>query len=110
MTSESSAEPTTSTPGPSDSSIAGVEAHHISTAQMDIGRLGIDRGLGCFEHDLIKILTHSGMSWESIQDTVPQITMHVSALLQAALALYISDIANPKTEPKKPESTATSGS
>ncbi len=110
MTSEPSAEPTMSTPGLSDSSTAGVEAQHIATAQMDIGRLGIDRGLGSFERALREILYLNGMSEESMLATSHEIMEHVSALLLASLALYISDTVSQPTEPPKPENTLTSES
>ena len=109
MTSAPSAEPTTSTPGPSDSLTVGAKAH-VDTVQMVIGKLGIDRGLGSFERALREILYLNGMSEESMLATSQEIMEHAWALLQAALALYISDTASQKTELPKPKNTSTSES
>ena len=87
MTSEPSAEPRTSTPGPSDSSTAGSEGL-TGIAQMAIGSPHAPRVLGCFERDLYRALRQHGLNAESTSDIVHLTTPLVRELLRGSRFRY----------------------
>ena len=109
MTLEPSAEPTMSMLGLSGSLTAGSESLS-DIVQTVIGKLGEYPVLGCFERDLRKVLNHSGMPEESIQDISQEIIRGARLMLRGVLVSFISDTLTVLTELQKPKSTSTSES
>ena len=109
MTSEPSAEPTMSTPGPSAFLTVGNE-NLIGTELTDTGLHGLLPDLGFLEHNLLPILAQSGMPEESIQDISQEIIRGARLMLRGVLVSFISDTLTVLTELQKPKSTSTSES
>ncbi len=109
MTSEPSAEPRTSMLGRLDSLTAG-NATPLDIAQTVIGKLGDSPDLGFLERALAHVLLQNGTPREYTRAIAREIMVVTFEWFQDSLELLISDTANQRTEPKKPENTSTSES